>query len=66
MEDLDDWTTVLAAQAGIVTRRQLLGRGITDDTIRAHVAAGRWVPVHDGVYATAGVHPAGANQPPRR
>ena len=52
METIDDWTILLAGQAGIVTRPQLLARGITDDTVRAHVAAGRWVPVLTGIHAT--------------
>lgn len=52
MDQFDEWRRLLDVQCGVVTRRQLLTFGITDATVRAHVAAGRWQPVHDGVYAT--------------
>jgi very-short-patch-repair endonuclease len=39
-------------QAGIITRQQALSAGLTDDTIGAQLAAGRWQRVHPGVLAT--------------
>ncbi|MER5325016.1 hypothetical protein [Streptosporangium roseum] len=41
-------------QAGIVTRRQALGRGLSRDTVSGHLNGGRWQAVHPrrGVYAT--------------
>lgn len=35
---------------GLVDRQVLLAHGATDDVIKAHVAAGRWVQVQWGVY----------------
>ena len=39
-------------QHGVVTRAQLLARGFTDHGIQAHVDAGRWQRLHEGVYVT--------------
>jgi len=47
-----DWLALLERQAGAVSRAQLLARGITDNGIRAHVAAARWRRALPGVYFT--------------
>ncbi len=39
-------------QAGLVTRRQALLAGITDDAVAWRISTGRWVAVHPGVYLT--------------
>ena len=39
-----------ARQHGLVTRAQLLSTGMSADTVRWRVRAGRLVPVHRGVY----------------
>lgn len=52
MDDFDEWQRLLRDQHGVVTRRQLLARGMTDHGIEAHLAAGRWQRLHDGVYVT--------------
>jgi Transcriptional regulator, AbiEi antitoxin len=39
-------------QAGVVTRAQALACGLSDETIEANVAAGRWRRLFRGVYAT--------------
>ncbi|MGH3435665.1 MAG: type IV toxin-antitoxin system AbiEi family antitoxin domain-containing protein [Sciscionella sp.] len=46
------WSLLLAAQHGVVTRDQLSRQGVTDHTIAAHIAAGRWRRIHRGVVAT--------------
>jgi very-short-patch-repair endonuclease len=40
------------SQAGVVTRQQLLGCGMTDAAIDAHVRGGRWQRVGRGMFAT--------------
>ena len=39
-------------QAGVVTRQQALGAGLSTGAIVARVRNGRWRPIHWGVYAT--------------
>src|SRR5580693_1737929 len=39
-------------QAGVVTRQQALGAGMSDGAIVARIKFGRWRRVHFGVYAT--------------
>jgi hypothetical protein len=51
-DDLDSWQRLLRDQHGVVTRTQLLARGFTDHGIQAHVDAGRWQRLHEGVYVT--------------
>jgi Transcriptional regulator, AbiEi antitoxin len=46
------WETVARAQAGVITRAQVLAAGLTHDMIRANVQAGRWTRLCHGVYAT--------------
>ncbi|WP_205857302.1 type IV toxin-antitoxin system AbiEi family antitoxin domain-containing protein, partial [Phytoactinopolyspora endophytica] len=43
---------VISRQEGLVSRRQLLASGVSDEFARARVLAGRWQHVHRGVYAT--------------
>jgi hypothetical protein len=43
---------VLRYQAGVVTREQAHGAGLSDDAIAYRVATGRWQRIHLGVYAT--------------
>ncbi|GAB3059687.1 hypothetical protein GCM10027053_22050 [Intrasporangium mesophilum] len=42
----------IAGQSGLVTRRQALSGGFTDEQIRWKVASSRWVTLHPGVYLT--------------
>lgn len=42
----------IAGQAGLVTRAQALGAGLTDDAIAWRLRSGRWVAAHPGVYLT--------------
>src|SRR5687768_13492856 len=46
------WEDTGAAQAGILTRRQAVAGGLTDEAIEARLASGRWLRVHSGVLAT--------------
>jgi very-short-patch-repair endonuclease len=43
--------TVIAAQAGVITRRQALDHGLTDGLIIGHLRARRWQRLHPGIYA---------------
>jgi hypothetical protein len=42
----------IAGQAGLVTRRQLLGAGWSPDAIKWRTTSGRWLQMHRGVYLT--------------
>lgn len=42
----------IAGQAGLVTRYQALGAGLTDDMIAWRLRSGRWVALYPGVYLT--------------
>jgi very-short-patch-repair endonuclease len=46
------WEQLAAAQAGILTRDQALGAGLTRAAIHARLHTGRWQRVHYGVLAT--------------
>jgi hypothetical protein len=39
------------AQAGVVSRRQAIGSGMSGSAVRSKVASGRWQRIHPGVYA---------------
>jgi very-short-patch-repair endonuclease len=43
---------LLELQCGVLSRRQALGRGLTDEYVSAQIGARRWQRVYDGVYAT--------------
>jgi hypothetical protein len=43
---------LITMQRGVLSRRQALAAGISEDVIRARVRGGRWRQVHLGVYAT--------------
>lgn len=43
---------LLRYQAGVVTRAQARGSGLSDEAIEHRVASGRWQRIHPGVYAT--------------
>lgn len=43
---------LLGYQAGVVTRAQAHGSGLSDKAIEHRIATGRWRRVHPGVYAT--------------
>jgi hypothetical protein len=47
-----EWRMLLAAQRGIVDRRQALNLGFTLSQIEHRLKSGRWQRVHEGVYAT--------------
>lgn len=42
----------VAGQSGLVTRAQALAGGISTKAIECHLASGRWVRIHPGVYLT--------------
>ncbi|MPZ65896.1 MAG: hypothetical protein GEU83_10400 [Pseudonocardiaceae bacterium] len=46
------WRRLLGEQCGLVSRGQVIGQGLSDEVIRAHLAAGRWQRVHHSVFAT--------------
>jgi very-short-patch-repair endonuclease len=46
------WEETAAAQAGLLTRRQALDGGLTDEAIEARLASGRWQRLHAGIVAT--------------
>lgn len=48
----DPLRDLAALQRGIITRRQALAAGLTDDLIESWIARGRWQRVYPGVYAT--------------
>jgi hypothetical protein len=50
-EDVD-WLEIREAQAGVVSRQQLLRRGWTTSAVAHRVTSGRWQLLHPGVYAT--------------
>ncbi|GAA1554247.1 hypothetical protein GCM10009827_088760 [Dactylosporangium maewongense] len=43
---------LLESQSGVVTRQQARSAGVSLGAIRSHVAAGRWVPMFDGIFRT--------------
>jgi hypothetical protein len=43
---------LLLHQAGVVTRVQALGSGLSQGAIKHRLASGRWQRLHEGVYAT--------------
>ena len=45
---------VIAEQAGVVSRQQLLRAGLSRATVSARVKRGVWRPLHPGVYGTFG------------
>jgi hypothetical protein len=47
-----EWRMLLAAQCGIVDRRQALSLGFTASRIEHRLTSGKWQRVHEGVYAT--------------
>ena len=56
---LDD---LVRHQSGVATRRQLLECGLTEEQIRANIAARRWTKLLPGVYATFSGPPSRAAQ----
>lgn len=49
---------VAESQLGMITARQAVRAGVTSETLRAQVDAGRWQRVHRGVYATFSGEPS--------
>ncbi len=50
-----DWGTlrlIASGQCDLLTRRQCLDAGMTDEAVRWRVTSGRWVRSHEGVYLT--------------
>lgn len=41
----------MAEQGGVLSRRQALAHGLSDDDVDRFVARGTWFPVHENVYA---------------
>lgn len=50
---LNDLNALMAAQRGLVRRRQVLAAGVSEDEIARLVQSREWVVVRRGVYATA-------------
>ena len=48
----DGWREIAERQAGVITRSQLLGLGLTPRQARRWLDSGRWRQVHAGVYVT--------------
>jgi hypothetical protein len=48
-----DVERLMAEQDGLLARRQALSGGLSESDVAARIADGRWVPVHDGVYAAS-------------
>lgn len=46
------WRVLAAAQAGVISRAQLVALGVTPGTLQARVKSGHWVRLHPGVFAT--------------
>ena len=42
---------VAARQHGVMSRAQCLAAGLTEDAVRARLAAGRWCRLHPGIFA---------------
>lgn len=51
VEDPESWQRLLREQDGLVTRAQARAHGVTDDAIEAHLDAGRWQRLGQGVLA---------------
>jgi hypothetical protein len=51
-ESTPAWGELMAAQAGVISRRQALRLGLAGDVIENRVRSGRWRGVQWGVYAT--------------
>jgi hypothetical protein len=49
--------SIAASQAGILTRRQALDAGMTEEMIKQRVSSGRWYRMKPGLYAVAGSPP---------
>lgn len=52
MDSFDEWQQLRLTQCGVVSVRQLRARGLTDNGVRAQIAAGRWQRWGDGVVIT--------------
>lgn len=50
--DRPDLDRVAKEQSGLLTRRQCLVAGMTDDAVRWRLERGWWVGMHPGVYLT--------------
>jgi hypothetical protein len=57
---------VLAAQDGVISRRQVLDGGGTDTDIERKVQRREWARIHDGVYVDHTVRRTGGSSPGRR
>lgn len=60
MEDPEQWQRLRREQENVVSLEQIRAQGLTEGTVRAHVAAGRWVPLFRGVYAVVTGEPTPA------
>lgn len=60
MDELDAWQKVRRTQKDVAGLRQILDQNLTKDVVRAHVAAGRWVPLFHGTYALVSGEPTPA------
>ncbi|WP_018331318.1 type IV toxin-antitoxin system AbiEi family antitoxin domain-containing protein [Actinomycetospora chiangmaiensis] len=56
-ENPEYWQRLRREQENVASVQQALAQGITENAIRAHVAAGRWVPLFRGVLALVSGEP---------
>jgi hypothetical protein len=57
MEDPEGWQRLRRDQDDVASLHQALTHGMTEDAVRANVAAGRWVPLFRGTYALVSGRP---------
>jgi hypothetical protein len=60
MDDPDAWQKLRDDQDDVISLDQFFGQGFTIAAVRANVAAGRWVPLFQGVYAVVTGEPTPA------
>jgi hypothetical protein len=58
--DPEEWRQLVREQGGVATRAQALAHEMTDETIEANFAAGRWLPLFRGVFAVTTGEPTPA------
>ena len=50
-EDPEYWQRLKREQCNVVSLQQCLAQGMSEDVVRANVAAQRWMPLFRGTYA---------------
>src|SRR5450432_2177817 len=54
----DDFQQLIDDQAGVITRQQAIGGGMTRNAIYAKLGGSRWQQLHRGVYGTFSGRPS--------